>query len=45
VRVKLPEREADNMPQSSAEVNKARNFTSIPSYAHMTWSNLLSLAL
>jgi len=34
---KMPGREADHSPPSSAEVRKAWSYTSAPQYAFMTW--------
>jgi hypothetical protein len=36
-RIKLPGREADHSPPSSAEVKKAWNHTSTPQYVFMAW--------
>jgi hypothetical protein len=35
--IKRPVREADHSPQSSAEVNNAWSYTSIPPYVFMAW--------
>jgi len=38
--VKLPEREADHLPPSSAESKYAWSYTSIPQYAFMAWCSV-----
>jgi hypothetical protein len=37
LRVKRPEREADNSPPSSAEVKNALSYISTPQYVFMAW--------